>query len=73
MLTEEEKKYSEEERLPAKLRVLITKLTMEDLQIQNLEEKYKIIRRISAGTFGQVFKLMRLSDGKNFACKCIPV
>lgn len=74
MSNEEEKKGTEEdERFPAQLKSDILKITLEDLKWLNLEEKYKIIRKLSEGAFGQVFKLMRLSDSKNFAAKCIPI
>lgn len=52
MSNEEEKKGADVMRLPAELKSEIMKITLEDLKRLNIEEKYKIIRKLSEGSFG---------------------
>ncbi len=65
---EEEKK----ERIPANLKTELKNITIDDLQKVRITEKYQVRRQLSAGTFGRVFQILRKSDKKLLAAKCIP-
>ncbi len=61
------------QRVSAIIETKVKNITLASLPNANLEDKYKILEFIDQGTFGKVFKVMRKSDSKIMAAKCIPL
>ncbi len=63
----------EVQRDPANLKTQVNSVTIDSLEKFNLEDKYQIRQKISQGGFGSVYKVMRRSDNRLFAAKCISI
>ncbi len=62
-----------EDRPSAILKTEVEMITLESLETKNLEDNYWIRQKLSQGGFGLVYKIMRKSDKRVFAAKCIPM